>query len=178
MAYNVKSTNEPTYKIRFRGGAMIPRIAQMAPCRLDLTYKVIESILESLYRRPLLLEVYYVDVNGKEWPINYGNYKKVLPKLPETPKVPGKLVEKTPEVKKEDPMPKPIEPVAQEEPVEIIKEEELAEQIESVANMEDRMEEMETIVDDEEKSQPAPKPEYNNQYRNNNQYNKNNKHRH
>lgn len=91
--------NSPKYLIRFRGGAMIPRINQMAPCRVELTCNAIETILESLYRRPLLLEVFYVDTNGREWEINFTNYKKILPKEPakevEPPKTPKVSNEET-----------------------------------------------------------------------------------
>lgn len=82
MPYNLnasKNNDMPKYTIRFRGAALIPYINQMAPCRMNLTMDTIKGILESLYRRPMRLEVKYVDPNQKEWEINYTNYRKILP---------------------------------------------------------------------------------------------------
>lgn len=70
---------DPKFTIRFRGSAMIPRLNQMAPCRLELTFDAITQILESLYRRPMFLEVYYIDNHDREWEITYSNYMKILP---------------------------------------------------------------------------------------------------
>lgn len=93
MPYSLikENPNEPRYPIRFRGAAMIPRINQMAPCRVELTMRAITEVMESLYRHPLRLEVFYVDPNKREWEINFMNYKKILPSSPvkkaEEPKV-------------------------------------------------------------------------------------------
>lgn len=76
---NRQLSEERKYLIRFRGSAIIPRLNQMAPCRLELTMDTIGSILESLYRRPLRMEVMYVDKFGKEWELKYNNYRKILP---------------------------------------------------------------------------------------------------
>ena len=84
MPYSLikENPNEPRYPIRFRGAAMIPRINQMAPCRVELTMRAITEVMESLYRHPLRLEVFYVDPNKREWEINFMNYKKILPSAP------------------------------------------------------------------------------------------------
>lgn len=81
MPYSLKKTedNSPKYTIRFRGAAMIPKLNQMAPCRVELSLSAISQILESLYRRPMRLEVKYIDKNKREWEINYSNYMKILP---------------------------------------------------------------------------------------------------
>lgn len=84
-----KSNITKKFPIRFRGSAMIPKLNQFSPCRVDLSFDAIESILETLYRRPMFLEVYYVDKSGHEWEINYTNFRKILPlNEPTTPPTP------------------------------------------------------------------------------------------
>ena len=88
MPYNINSPadNSPKYQIHIRGTAMIPRLNQMAPCRVNLSYNMIETLLESLHRHPLRVEVMYVDASGKEWALTYANFRKILPKpVPQTP---------------------------------------------------------------------------------------------
>ena len=81
MPYMLNRPEDKSRKflIRFRGAAMIPRLNQMAPCRVELSLEAIGQILESLYRHPLRLEVKYVDPSKREWDINYSNYMKILP---------------------------------------------------------------------------------------------------
>lgn len=101
---NRQLSEERKYLIRFRGSAIIPRLNQMAPCRLELTIDTIGSILESLYRRPLRMEVMYVDKSGKEWELKYSNYRKILPT--EEEKVVVKAIE----------TPKPVDIIEEEIP--------------------------------------------------------------
>lgn len=77
--------NQTKYPIRFRGTAMIPKLNQFAPCRVELNITAIESILETLYRRPMFLEMYYVDPSDREWELTYSNFRKILPTTNSTP---------------------------------------------------------------------------------------------
>lgn len=75
---NQNDASDPKYDIRVRGTAMIPRLNQMAPLRTKLTLTAIEQILESLYRRPVRIEVKYIDRAGKEWELTYANFRKII----------------------------------------------------------------------------------------------------
>lgn len=117
MPYKLNAANDnttPKYAIRFRGAALIPYINQMAPCRMNLTMDTIKGILESLYRRPMRLEVKYVDANQKEWEINYTNYRKILPAGGSVPPLPQEQAAPIPPATEPAPEPELI-PVATEE---------------------------------------------------------------
>lgn len=187
MPYDPKKqdTGGMKYPVRFRGCAMIPRINQMAPCRMELTLPMIETILESLHTRPRILEVYYVDANGKEWEINYGNFKKIIPtaknRKPEpvhtmTPEeIPQANHSSTPDVSKEE----ISDPAKMKSESDDTSEKDGDDTVTNVADMSDR--EMEAVVledetNEEENDPTEVPPQY--QSADNNQYQNRGKHNH